>query len=1779
MNKYRTLILTMGLFCSVETGFAQSGRLDPSFGNSGIVKADLGALYKYDSKGRQVIINPDQSFYIIEENFISKRLPNGSIDISYGFDGYSTSAAIRSPYAALQADGKIVVAGYVFDSTFNMLGAIARINSNGAIDSSFGNNGIKVITFIPRGIALQRDGKILITGGDESGFVVARYNIDCSIDYTFNGIGQNITVFELKRAPDCKECVDSTEDRSGTANVIAIQQDGKIIVGGSAFTTSSPDNTSFAIARYNTNGTIDSTFDNDGKQTTKIRIDSSDQRIDFDDAGYSLALQNDGKIILAGYSQKQFVVVRYNNTGTLDSSFDYDGRQTINFMSDGEIGNSAAIQNDGKIVVAGYTLNRDSNGNDNYDFALTRLTNNGSLDNTFDGDGMLTTDFNSTNDYAASLAIQGDGKIIVVGYLYSLLESEKMVVVRYDTGGTPDKSFGTDGKIIASFEQGNTSFDAIAVQEDGKIIAAGQTFNGTNNSFAVARYYPNGTLDKSFGNNGRQITDFGNNAYATAVALQSNGKILVAGNLTSNFCIVRYNNDGNLDSSFNGNGKVIVSSGYDNYGNSIALQSDGKIVFTVTSFASNDYDSSSLKIFRLNINGSADNTFSQKGDPLTNFRATSIAIQNDGKILLGGSYSLNVSRGFAVARYNTDGSLDKNFSGDGKNVSFFDPNTCGVTSLAVQNDGKIIIGGYSEGYNGITPFVVARYKSDGNIDSAFGKDGFQFTNIGGILSFAYAVAIKNDGRIALAGGDGKGNFAILLHKSNGTLDSTFGNNGIKITNVGIGGIESSLIQGLTIRNNELYAVGYGEFPGTQGVVAKYLLADNKAPGVKILNPNNNTIFDAPATFTLTAYASDADGSIQYVQFYNNGTLLSTDSILPYDYTVVNAVAGNYSFVAKATDNNGLSTNSASVNVTVVNPTNKTPQVNLTAPANNATYSVGAAITLNATATDPDGTIANIKFYNGSVLLGTDNSAPYSFTINNASAGSYKIFAKAINDKGLTSSSATLSIFVGSSQTGKTPAVSLSAPANNASFAAPANITLNATASDQDGTVVAIQFYNGGTLLATDSTSPYSYTLKNAITGNYSFVAKVIDNKGLTNNSASVAVSVAAPVNKAPEVSINNPAADTFYHEPATIVLSVLASDSDGSIKNVKFYSGATLLKTDSIAPYTDTLVNVSAGNYSYIAKATDNSGLTSTSASIHVTVIGNKVPAITLRANDSVYNAPANISLAAAASDSDGMVSYVEFYNGSTLLGRDSTSPYSFTWTNVAAGNYLLTAKAVDNTGAAGTSTVVHILVKANGSLEAEDALLSGAIVASSSPGFNGAGYADYIHASGDFIEWTVNTPTTGAYTLKFRYANGSTNRPLKLEVNGVTINASLDFLPTGSWATWSLSSANANLVAGTNTIRLITIGLNGPNIDNVALTPVSNTTSLEAEEAGLNGAIVASSSAGFQGSGYADYTHASGDYIEWTVNTSNPGPYTLKFRYANGSTNRPLQLLVNGVVANASLDFLPTGSWSTWSVSSAIANLITGTNTIRLTTIGLNGPNVDNLSLVANTSTLEAEEAVLHGALIASGQPGFTGSGYADYTNTSGDYIEWTANVADAGTYSLKFRYANGSSNRPLQVQVNGAVVNTSLNFPATGGWINWAVSSASANLIAGINKIRLTTIGSNGPNVDNLTLSIPGSIQPAQSFVAGEKVLTRPDNILKAIISPNPVRGNAKLVLMASSGLPVHFDVADMSGRTYRLVHFVHKEANNYTFSVSSLPAGAYIISAKQGQLTAYAKLIVTK
>ena len=295
----------------------------------------------------------------------------------------------------------------------------------------------------------------------------------------------------------------------------------------------------------------------------------------------------------------------------LDRSFGGDGTVTTAIGSGHENVRAVAIQADGKIVVAGYS----HNGTD-YDFAVVRYTAAGALDASFGSNGTVTTAIGSSDAHIHGMALQPDGKIVVVGHSHAE-SGDDMAVARYNPDGTLDASFGSNGTVTTAIGSGYAYGFAAAVQAaDGKIVVAGTGSGGTNYDMAVARYNPDGTLDASFGSNGTVTTAIGaSNDQGQAMALQPDGKIVVAGysfiGTSEDFAVVRYNPDGSLDASFGSNGTVTtaIGSGEDR-GYAVAIQADGKIVVTGRSHNGTDYDFAAA---RYNPDGSLDASFGNGG--------------------------------------------------------------------------------------------------------------------------------------------------------------------------------------------------------------------------------------------------------------------------------------------------------------------------------------------------------------------------------------------------------------------------------------------------------------------------------------------------------------------------------------------------------------------------------------------------------------------------------------------------------------------------------------------------------------------------------------------------------------------------------------------------------------------------------------------------------------------------------------------------------------------------------------------------------------------------------------------------------------------------------------------------------------------------------------------------------------------------------------------------------------------------------------------------------------
>lgn len=427
--------------------------------------------------------------------------------------------------------------------------AFAWFGSHGIVTTSFGNSACA------QSLLLQPDGKLVAGGYSYNGqnnFTLARYNGDGSLDSSFGAAGTGKVV----------TCLGSNTP-SGIADMV-LQPDGKIVVaGGSTFQTSEwPEPCpSIVLGRYTGDGILDADhFGNNG--TTHFYAMACSR------GANCLTLQSDGKLVAAGWYSPpapsvSMELVRVDNAGNPDMTFGNGGwtRADIGgWYNPPDVSyawaKSVVAQSDGKLMAAGYCYFGSYSVKS---IALARFNNNGGLDTSFDGDGKMVTTIGNTTDCATSLVFQTDGKFIVAGYSFNGSNLD-FALVRYNTIGSPDMGFGAGGRVVTPIGDGDDAAADLILQPDGKLVAAGYSFNGGDLDFALVRYNSNGSLDVTFGNGGKVVTPIGaGDDAANSLILQSDGKLVAAGysfnGVYNDFVLARYKSDGSLDE----NGKPVIS--------------------------------------------------------------------------------------------------------------------------------------------------------------------------------------------------------------------------------------------------------------------------------------------------------------------------------------------------------------------------------------------------------------------------------------------------------------------------------------------------------------------------------------------------------------------------------------------------------------------------------------------------------------------------------------------------------------------------------------------------------------------------------------------------------------------------------------------------------------------------------------------------------------------------------------------------------------------------------------------------------------------------------------------------------------------------------------------------------------------------------------------------------------------------------------------------------------------------------------------------------------------
>jgi uncharacterized delta-60 repeat protein len=728
--------------------------------------------------------------------------PAGEPDTSFDGDGLAkTGFAHVDTFAEARGlgiqtvgsrAGKVVIAGG-FQDGFNEHVAVMRLNMDGTQDAFFGEGG-EVRTYVGSNdlvedVAIQSDDKVVVVGWSDNRGMVLRYQPDGALDTTFGG-GDGVILFT------------ATTNRFTRLRSVVIQPDGRIVVVGTA-DVSDATGRDVLVARLTAAGALDSSFGGgDGIATLSLTTpepippfpDPDPPYVSGTDQGRGVSLQADGKIVFVGhtvnpagsgcngqgYADSQSVVGRMNVNGTLDTSFDSDGHRTPSLGTAGNCPDDAfrsvVVQSDGRIVAVGYANTPKTN------VSVARFNTDGSFDTTFSDDGRLATAIGSQSDIAEDVHVHSDGRILVGAFSdggTSGVSQLNFAAVRYTSTGALDTSFAGDGIGVYDFS-GNDTLDAMAVDASGRLLLAGYSYVAgqfEDPLIAVARVATVGELDITFNGSGTFFKPLQGSSVdlAAGIAQQSVGanarKLVVVGSTDvgsqTDVGLVRYTTGGALDTSFSGDGKATADDANRNDApEAVLVQPDDRILVVGSSYGTSGAPRAT--IMRFNANSGLDTGFDSDGIAAltvgTNANQwNAVALQPDGRIVVGGTVSdSSANWDLFLGRYNTDGSLDTSFDADGRVRLSLGPSFDQIQAVAVQPDGKIVAGGYTF-VGQAQHFAVVRFNANGSVDTTFGGgDGIVVTQTGAgqfPRNEITGMAVQPDGRIVVGGNgnDGGGN--------------------------------------------------------------------------------------------------------------------------------------------------------------------------------------------------------------------------------------------------------------------------------------------------------------------------------------------------------------------------------------------------------------------------------------------------------------------------------------------------------------------------------------------------------------------------------------------------------------------------------------------------------------------------------------------------------------------------------------------------------------------------------------------------------------------------------------------------------------------------------------------------------------------------------------------------------------------------------------------------------------------------------------------------------------
>jgi hypothetical protein len=455
---------------------------------------------------------------------------------------------------------------------------------------------------------------------------------------------------------------------------------------------------------------------------------------------------------------------------------------------------------------------------------------------------------------------------------------------------------------------------------------------------------------------------------------------------------------------------------------------------------------------------------------------------------------------------------------------------------------------------------------------------------------------------------------------------------------------------------------------------------NQAPSVSIVKPVAGAVFTAPATIAISADATDNDGLISKVEFFQGTTKLGERTSSPWTFNWNNVPSGSYSLTATATDNSGSKTTSSAVNITV----RAYPVISITSPVSGSSFTAPANITIAANASDPDGSISKVEFFNGTSSIVSLNAAPWTFTWNDVAAGTYSLTAVATDNSGLKTTSAAITLTVKNSPPpviNQPPVISISDIRPETSFFAPAKITISATATDPDGSVASVEFFNKTTSLGVITSAPWSIVWNDVPEGNYSITAVATDNLGAKTTSSAVSLTIYKKPNQPPAVSIVSPVNGQIFKKNDVIMITVAASDPDGSIERIELYDGNEFLAKISSSPYTYSWKYAEKGIHTLSAVAIDNLNESTVSSQVSIEVKAGQFYPIKNKTILNLYPNPNDgnftVAFSSSAPEGLGVIDIVSAEGKSItrkIVGNENTT-MTFNLSYIKSGLYILIYK------------------------------------------------------------------------------------------------------------------------------------------------------------------------------------------------------------------------------------------------------------------------------------------------------------------------------------------------------------------------------------------------------------------------------------------------------------------------------------------------------------------------